>query len=325
MKLGNHNDCSCHRAILAGRTARRRTEEEVEGIVERLSRSKHVLEGGVLHILQMSETTDVLGLTNCWPTGPNVTALLELYGLDAVYSPVEVSRLINVILERAAIAQDVVGFEVRDVVSSTGKPRFIYQAKELENAGANAHATLASGLCPQSIFLAPAGKVKAPFSFKGEVTEAFFRSGFTPETIIPFSVFGNIQVAHDPNCVCKALSALAIWDSAQTPLELHFSILLRMAEIDRSGGGDGDLKALPSFMIGSDFFRSLVANQAGPQSRYGSTVLETSARLVLGQPKHSVDPFTKGPRSSAKEQWCRSRDGMLAYRTHVTKSGDGSV
>jgi len=96
-----------------------------------------------------------------------------------------------------------------------------------------------------------------------------------------------------------------------------------MMEIKSQSGNPTEPQDLPAFSIGSNFFQSICENQSGPQSRYGSIVLESCARVVLNTPKNSIDPFMKGQRSKSEDQWVRERDQALAYRTHVTKSGEG--
>src|SRR5271154_82654 len=89
------------------------SEAEVEEIIERLMVWSHfAVRGRLLRVLQMSETADVLVESNCWPSGPNVASLLELYNLGGIYSQLDVSRLINSIIERASSVINVLGFEV---------------------------------------------------------------------------------------------------------------------------------------------------------------------------------------------------------------------
>ena len=279
------------------------SEEEVEVIIDRLSAWSNCLTGGgVLRVAQMSNTTDVLGETNCWPTGPNVTALLELYGLDNVYSPIEVTRLINTILERSITVKMAVGFEVTECNPGLGQPAATYQAPQLETAGNNAFATLATGFGMRGVFLAPAN-AQGPVRFKGEVLSISTGSGMPFEITPPFSVFGSIEIVEDPKCVFDALSAIDVWNIAKTPADVHFSILLKMKEITNAGGQPTPLEMLPSFSIGSEFVESIHVNKSGVNSQYGQSVLESCARLILGMPKSTIDPFMRGPRSSNQEQW----------------------
>jgi hypothetical protein len=300
------------------------SEAEVEDIIDRLSAwSGCLLNGSILRVAQMSDTTEVLGLTNCWPTGPNVTSLLEMYGLENVYSPTEVTRLINTILERSIPVLSLVGFEVTECIPDPGRPAVAYQAPQLEQAGQNAFATLAAGLS-KGIFLAPANHLPGShIFFKGEVQNIERAEDYNGNLVPPFSVFGSINIARGPNCVCDALDCGSVWHAAKTSEDIHLSILLKMADIQREGGHPTRLEGLPAFAVGSEFFESLRRNKAGPKSQYGDNVLETCARLVLGRPKSSADRFMKGARSRNQEQWQRDRDGMMAYRTHVTKKGEG--
>jgi hypothetical protein len=297
------------------------SESEVEAIIDRLiSWSKMVLRGGILRILQMSETTDALATCNCWPSRPNVETLLELYDLKTVYSPFEISRIINTIIERAETVKTAIGFEVTDCCAGTVRPEVSYQSPELERASHNTLATMTAGVLKQTLFLAPACDLgKAPVRFRAEVLQYTASECLKLDIDVPFSVFGSVICANEPESVCETLKAEDIWDRASTALDIHFGVLLRMREIMRASGKKISLDGAPRFVIGSEFWASLLANQAGPRSRFGLNVLEGCARVVLGIPKNSIDPFMMGARSMNSEQRKRDRDGALAFRTHLTK------
>jgi hypothetical protein len=299
------------------------SDDEVEAIIDQLINwSKCVLSGGIPKILQMGETIDVLGASNCWPSGPNVQALLELYSLTGTYSVSEVSRLINTIIERAPRVEDELRFEVKGCTAKSGVPPTLYQSNELKQAGLNAFSTISSGFLPNVTFIAPACDIGADIAcFKAEVDTFVASPGFPPFILqAPFSVFGKILAAYRPTAMLEKADSNSVWDTANRGIDVHFAIVLKMIEIKQSGGNRIAPIDLPFFVIGSEFFGSICANQCGPQSRYGHLLLETCARIVLGAPKNSIDPFMKGARSESDEQWCRDRDRALAFRTHLTKS-----
>lgn len=300
------------------------SEAEVEAIIDRLTAwSRAVVGSDVIKILQMSDTTDVLGLCNAWPSGDNVEALLDLYGLREVYTPKEVSRLINTIIERSQIVEDVAGIEVTDCLA-IDEPKIAYQHQLLKEAGRRVFATLCSGLAKEPIFLAPAATLAGSnASWRGQVLGVSMAKVAQMQVAVPFSVFGSLKLAQGPNCVATAISAIDVWNAAQDATGLHFAILLKMREIVASGGKNVTLDTLPRFDIGSDFYASLSHTQSDAYGKFAAVVLETCARVALGNPKYTIDPFTKGPRSKNQEQWERPSDGALGYRTHVTKGAEG--
>ncbi|MGJ4892829.1 hypothetical protein ACQR1Y_31880 [Bradyrhizobium sp. HKCCYLRH3099] len=297
------------------------SEDEVEAIVDRLAIwSAYAVRGSILRIAQMTETAEVLGETNCFPSGPNVRSLLEMYNLDQVYSPNEVARLINTIIERASFVKSITGFEVQSC-ETTDIEVEQFQDPRLAAASANAFATICSGINTNGMFLAagfPGGDVAR--RFRAEVKEIDLNDSVDLLIEAPFSVNGDVSIARGPGCVCKALSSSDLWDSAKDAVDVHGAIKLKMYQLLAAAGNEAQIGNLPDFFVGSGFFNSLVGCQAGPNSKFGDNVLESCARVVLATPKNSLDPFVKGARSKSSDQWVRKRDGALAFRTHVTKS-----
>jgi len=300
------------------------SEAEVEEIIERLiAWSSIVIGNDIFKVCQMSDTTEVLGACNAWPSSGNVEALLDLYGLRGVYSSQEVSRLINTIIERSMSVQEAMGVEVVEC-TAIREPAVTYQNPVLQAAGRRAFATLSSGFERSPMFLALAARLSVTIAdWQGEVTQIFSDEATARFVTPPFSVIGRVKLLVKPECVVDHLSAERIWERAIDSIGLHFGILLKMKEIMAAAGQSVGLNALPSFSIGSEFYNSLQCTQSSGHGRFSSVVLETCARVILGNPKYSIDPFTKGPRSQNDEQWVRASDGASGFRTHVTKSGEG--
>ncbi|WP_213771970.1 hypothetical protein [Bradyrhizobium sp. dw_78] len=297
------------------------SEDEVESIIDRLATwSAYAVRGSVLKVAQMTETAEILGETNCFPSGPNVHSLLEMYNLNQVYTPNEVTRLINTIIERAILVKHLTGFEVQACETEDIHVEE-FQDPRLAASSANAFATVGSGINTEGVFLATASPGDgATRRFRGTVKGIDLDPSAELAIEIPFVVDSEVPIAQGPSCVYEAISSSNLWDKAQEAIDIHSAIALKMLEISNASRGGLQLDQLPEFCIGSGFFESLSACQAGPESRFGDTVLESCARVVLGTPKSSLDPFMKGARSKSTDQWERKRDSALAFRTHVTKS-----
>lgn len=171
----------------------------------------------------------------------------------------------------------------------------------------------------RNLYSAGSGSWPRAIKFRAVVDDIVLNAKSLMPLVPPFSVFGPLKIARTSASICEAIEADDIWNRANTAREVHFAILLKMAEISRAGGNPCTLNNLPTIIVGSDFLSSLRQNQAGPNSMFGSVVLETCARVALGCPKNRIDLFTKAARSQNTEQWKRGRDGALAFRTHVTK------
>jgi hypothetical protein len=242
-----------------------------------------------------------------------------LYGLGRIYSQLDITRLINSIIERASTVKNALGFEV-SACSPLLTPDIIYQAPQLQKLAESAFATLSAGMIRTQLFLAPACNMGAsPMLFRGEVIGCDASQEVEFDVTPPFSVFGPVALAYHPENVSDSHQTEDVWNSAGDGTDVHFSILLKMKEIVAASGSPRSLESMPEFIVGSEFIDSLHENQSGPNSHPGSNVLDCCARVLLGTPKNSLDKFTKGPRSVNREQRVRKRDGALAFRTHVTK------
>ena len=94
-------------------------------------------------------------------------------------------------------------------------------------------------------------------------------------------------------------------------------LAIALEEVRNSNRLGQPLLRLPkaSLTVGSHFLESANKNQAGPASKYGHLVLETCARLAIGQPKGRVSNFTRAGGAVR-----RPSDGAIAKRTHLSKS-----
>jgi len=112
-----------------------------------------------------------------------------------------------------------------------------------------------------------------------------------------------------------------IWNRASNDYILALAIYTRVLELRLSSGEIYDDEfTLDSFVIGDAFFDSLHTYQCGPSERFGNACFEAIARLIFGSPKEELNVFRASSEKGAKQ---RTRGDDLAYRTHVTKGGEG--
>jgi len=118
-----------------------------------------------------------------------------------------------------------------------------------------------------------------------------------------------------------SVGSAAIWSKASNSYILSLAIYTRVLELRTSSGEtyDDDF-TLDSFSIGDKFIDSLSSFQCGPSGRFGNVCFEAISRLIFGSPKDELNEFRTSSAKAAKQ---RKRGEDLAYRTHVTSSGEG--
>jgi hypothetical protein len=127
----------------------------------------------------------------------------------------------------------------------------------------------------------------------------------------------KIPLASSHDALLSQLGVWEVWRNATDERAAVNAINLCVAEIEESGVRP---ERKPEFRLGASFLESARRWGFGNRSDYARLLIESCARIVLGIPKHSVEPF----RESADSHQQRSRDGgALAYRTHLTKKGAG--
>ena len=130
--------------------------------------------------------------------------------------------------------------------------------------------------------------------------------------LAPLDVRHEIPVAFNLASFLEGVGCLQLWLRAKLPADVSDAIYARVREI--LGSGTGDESELKRFKVGDHFLES--ARRYGFGSRLN--VVDSCARILLGVPKNSVEPFRISLDSS--EQRIRG-DGARAFRTHLTKDG----
>src|ERR1700693_3591091 len=75
-------------------------KRDAEEIIERIVYWSAVArQKDLLRLVQLAYSSEILAQANCFPSGPNIRALLELFDLQYVYSAEDIRRLVNTILD----------------------------------------------------------------------------------------------------------------------------------------------------------------------------------------------------------------------------------
>ncbi|EKO3557818.1 hypothetical protein P0F15_002262 [Vibrio metschnikovii] len=115
-------------------------------------------------------------------------------------------------------------------------------------------------------------------------------------------------------------SSSDLWRKSTTDFSYKLAIFYKCKEIsDSQADSFGKNVCLDSFEVGSRFIDSLNSHQCSGSGRFAMTLLDSIARLLLEEPKNEVKIFA----TTAGGSTPRTRGGDVAYRLHITKSGEG--
>jgi hypothetical protein len=130
----------------------------------------------------------------------------------------------------------------------------------------------------------------------------------------PLDIVGALPVALHGASLLQSVGCLKLWVQAITTADVRDAINARIEDLLASGTGKRD--AVRGFCVGEHFLESATRNGFGARL----SVVDSCARILLGEPKNSVEPFRVS--EDATEQRTRI-DGACALRTHLTKDGPG--
>ncbi len=302
--------------------------DEAELIFKRIIYwAKPSLSRGLIRTITLSDAIEVLAAHNYFPSRPNVIALLALFDLQHVYSAEDISRSINFILERSLSAIDEWGFEADQCALNFSCP----QISQFQHESSLFDASLR--LLASSVAATAMQENHLPIVISGfpiAASEVDLRVTINRGSIrlawwhLPMSIFGRAHLVENLSEIALLLGASNLWRHSTDASHLHFAIATKRLELLRASGSAKDLSDVPNFMIGSDFLSSVGAHNAvGSNGTHCELVLETCARIVLGQPKNSLDSFEKRNLAGRLVPFVRERDGANALRTHMMKHHEG--
>jgi hypothetical protein len=291
-------------------------EQEAEIIVQRIIYWSRAVRGrAAVQFVQLSNVSEILAQANCFPSGPNIRALLQLFNLNHVYSSEDVRQSVNAILQFAHHAAEIWGVEVLrnsncqeipDLTAHYIVPTLYEAAIKLLTSAACAKIRQRNN---ETYLACGVPSLNEDVHLRCQIDDISIASPWDGVSI-PFSVATSIGVIGDIEDLALRVGSGALWNMADGPIQAHFAIATRIAETRRESGLPAKLHTVPSFVLSSEFWPSVLSNNGGPNGTHASVVVDACARLVSGQPKNRITPF-----GGQK----RARDGALAFRTHVTK------
>lgn len=291
-------------------------EQEAESIIQKIIYwSRTLRKARAIRFLQLSDTTEILAHANCFPSGPNIKALLELFNLNHVYSTEDIRQSVNLILQGVSSAIDVWDVEVSGLSACKANPD-LEQKYSDPNLYESLMRLVGSAVCAKipsinncTHIVLGTDSMADKLSFRAQI-DGITTAQLWQGVYCPFSVVGAIPISSSIDEMIAAIGSRGLWNMANSSALFHLAIAAKVVEILTSAGTPTKLAAVPVFSIGSAFWHSTAVTNSGPNGTHAGTVLDTCARLIAGAPKNEVAEFHVPP---------RFRDGAIAYRTHITK------
>jgi hypothetical protein len=300
-----------------------RDEDEAEEILGRLiDWAAAIRPTSATQIVKAFDAAEVLANAGAFPSGPNIKALLEMFGLEHVYTTEDIRRSINTILEKTPAIVEITGIEVERSSNCTLSPNLseLYSDYELHEAFVRIlGSVLLSPLkCPEwehYSYVAPGIAQKTlsqnEIHFRGDI-DALVPAESEAIASGAFGASGIVRLAKSYFNVLEQLPANLIWSRAKGPASIHLAICLETLGILRADNPDATINSVSRFAVGIEFWDSLNRTGSGPEGPFADAVREACARVVVQRPKYAASPFRSRP-SSRKGKWqqVRREDGSL--------------
>ena len=297
------------------------TTEEASRLIESIADWSHRISRKQFRATKSGDCEEVLASNNLYPAHSSLKEMLELFDLSSTFSPNDIARLVNNIIERSYEVKNCVGVEVVSVEEYLMEPNLFEEVApaSLRDASNRSLATVMhiNASCKDvRAVLVSALPICDPIRIKFSANvEAHETDADGRDILRHTNVEGMATMLSKLDDLCGVVSATSLWESAKDERDLHFAIAVRICEICKGSGGRL-LEDVPQFSLGSEFANSLSRVQVAGGQPYAGPALETCAKLILGTAS-DTSPF----KDREGRQKVRQSDGALAWRTHVTKSG----
>jgi hypothetical protein len=288
------------------------TSKDVEAIIRCLNSWARAAETQNCCVFVMvSGAIGTLQAANCFPATHNIQALLELFGLENVFSARDINSRVFSFINRASRLVDVFGFEVFGCENSAA-PEVDTSSSPSALLVDNLHCILATacmaGRSELIRFVSGFPISATPVNFSGDVVRIKGQEGES-DVVPPSAVAGSIHVVSAPSEFLKTLDAKAVWDCAEDEIQYHMAISLEIARMAPGNPQSLPLELGAVFCIGAQFVASLQQHQAAGDGKYGDVVRSKCAQVVWGTSGIDIKDFGE----------IRLSDNADSFRVHITK------
>jgi len=133
----------------------------------------------------------------------------------------------------------------------------------------------------------------------------------------PVRIEQQLRVITDPIETIRDVDVLSLWDRGANTEGARRAMELKVTHLKKSG-----LRPIHEnrFVFGSRFLESYKKHELAKRDDYTNLLIETSARLILNEPKSAPKPFRVSEHSDVQRE---RDDGAKAWRARLTKKGIG--
>jgi hypothetical protein len=137
--------------------------------------------------------------------------------------------------------------------------------------------------------------------------------------LFPVRVNEQFELAFNYEDHLRRVDVLTSWGSAESEEGARDAINRQVAVLIDDGAAQP--VNIQNFRLGDRFLESAQNWGFGTRPDYARTLIESCARIVIGEPKNDVEPFRVNAKRTSVQR--TRQGGALAFRTHLTKKGPG--
>lgn len=280
-----------------------------EDRVSDLVNIKRELEGGGTRVIIEKDTLTKLAELSYYPCAPIFKKNIPPH-LVEFFSPKDIAKVVHNIASINAQAECV----IPESVAYWNKKEIDPTLDGCDHGRANAVFQLV-----EDIFLAnfihekslsflhhPLDEKIKSIKFTGEITNSI------PEIQppLPRTLENLVSVFSNYADFLSKFDASAAYSNATTEQQMLDAFALGAASIAKAHS-----KGLSNYSFGDNFFETLDTHQCAPRQRFANTAFEVICHVIAGVEKYPHNPMYSD--LDKKEQ--KTKDGKLAWRTHITK------
>lgn len=299
-------------------------EKELVRGIKMLFELASLSSSGLVKIFASAELSQGLINDDLYPVAPLISDTITRLGLDNVYAPGDVRVAINALLGNISLLEDS-GFcdfvYPRRVTTSPSDIHLRHYPAVREAF----HISLA--LIPVAI---ERGTLRSPcvaislgagFRDSDRLKFAYRLEDIQPPLGARTELAGvhNLTVISTLSHFGERFDSETHWSCADDGEDLRHSLDLEITGLWRQLHGSDPPKTQMSYRVGQHFMASLCHNEASGTSRFATAVMESCARVLVGNPKYPVGPLKRADATGKKVPIVRA-DGAIAMRTQVNKS-----
>jgi hypothetical protein len=262
------------------------------------------------------EVREYLARNDFFPAHDSIAAVLDSLDLRFRYAPEDIIGPINTILNRATLGLYCCIKDADHEEFTSSPPQPWHFTEQLNHQSQRAVLLARTEQCVHGV---PTRLVLASLLDADVVTFSAMLRLLDPDEIpgftsndLPVLLNGELRSVRDFEGILDCRSSGETWEDAVDNVGIKAAIQLRCREKLKALGTYTTFRALPEFFVGSDFYASLLRNQASGGGRFSSVTLEACASAVLRLPSLEWNKFNKAHRKV---------DNAEPLRAHLTKHG----